>query len=170
MSAYLGFDCFVCFVCLCIYDLVFLFCCLFVCVFLWFGFLVAAGFLLFCRNGTSFPVLPHITSGEQRNSKATPLQIGSLEYQINHHPNAKNTANNLYSLLDAKGLWQPRQSFILAGFILSLPRPDPFGSEQPIHRERPVATQHPLRNCVDHLAAPSHIYATLRVETGQQQS
>ena len=49
---------------------------LFVCVFLWFGFLVAAGFLLFCRNST-FPVFPHITSCEQRNSKATPLQIGS---------------------------------------------------------------------------------------------
>jgi len=26
---------------------------------------------------------------------------------------------------------------------------------------------HPLRNCVDHLAAPSHIYATPRVEPGQ---
>jgi len=38
------------------------------------------------------------------------------------------------------------------------------------HRERPVATQHPLRNCVDHLAAPSHTCATWRVETGQQQS
>ena len=25
----------------------------------------------------------------------------------------------------------------------------------------------PLRNCVDHLAAPSHIYAPPRVETGQ---
>jgi len=56
---------------------------------------------------------------------------------------------NLWSLQDAKGLWQPRQSSILAGFILSLPRPDLCGSEQPIHRERPVATQHPLRNCVD---------------------
>jgi len=44
------------------------------------------------------------SSIEQRNSKATPLQIGSQEYQINHHPNAKNTANNLQSLLDAKGL------------------------------------------------------------------
>ena len=61
----------------------------FVCVFLWFVFLVAAGFLLFCRNSTSFPVFPHITSGEQRNSKATFLQIRSQEYQINHHPNAK---------------------------------------------------------------------------------
>ena len=62
---------------------------------------------------------------------------------------------------------QPGQSFILAGFIISLPRPGPCGSEQPIHRERPVATQNPLRNCVDHLAAPSHIYAPPRVETGQ---
>ena len=161
MSAYLGFDCFVC-LCIMIWFPCFVFC-----VFLCFGFLVAAGFLLFCKNSTSFPVFPHITSGEQRNSKATPLQIGSQEYQINHHPNAKNTANNLQSLLDAKRLWQPRQSFILTGFILSLPRPDPCVSEQPIHRERPVATQHPLRNCVDHLAAPSHIHAPPRVETGQ---
>ena len=52
-------------------------------------------------------------------------------------------------------------------FILSLPHPDLCGSEQPIHRERPVATQHPLCNCVDHLAAPSHIYSTPRVQTGQ---
>ena len=65
------------------------FSCFVVCVFLCFGFLVAAGFLLFCRNSTSFPVSPHITSGEQRNSKATPLHIRSQEYQINHHPNAK---------------------------------------------------------------------------------
>ena len=41
---------------------------------------------------------------------------------------------------------------------------------QPIIREKPVATQQPLRNCVGHLAAPSHMYATPRVETGQQQS
>jgi len=26
-----------------------------------------------------------------------------------------------------------------------------------LHLERPVATQRPLCNCVDHLAAPSHI-------------
>jgi len=97
---------------------------------------------------TPQPWFPLITSGEQRNSKATCLQIGSQEYHINHHPNTKNTANNLLSLLDAKALWQPGQSFILAGFILSLPGPDPCGSEQPIQRERPVATQHPLRNCV----------------------
>ena len=41
------------------------------------------------------------------------------------------------------GLWQPGQSFTLAGFTLSLPLPDPWGSEQPIHRERPVATHAP---------------------------
>jgi len=33
--------------------------------------------------------------------------------------------------------------------------------------ERPVATQHSLRTCVDHLAALSHVYATTRVETRQ---
>ena len=59
------------------------------------------------------------------------------------------------------------QSPPLLTLILSLLRSGPCGSEQPIHRERPVATQHPLRNCVDHLAAPSHIYAPPRVETGQ---
>jgi len=55
-----------------------------------------------------------------------------------------------------KGL--PGQSFIFAGFILPLPRPDSQGSEHMIHRERPVATQHSLRNCVDRLAALSHAY------------
>jgi len=79
VSAYLGFDCFVC---LCIYDLVFLF----VCVFLWFGFLVGAGFLLFCRNSTSFPVLPHVTSGERGSSRATSLQIGS---RVPNQPSSK---------------------------------------------------------------------------------
>ena len=57
------------------------------------------------------------------------------------------------------------QSPPLLTLILSLLRSGPCGSEQPIHRERPVATQHTLRNCVDHLAAPSHIYATPRVVT-----
>ena len=134
-----------------------------------FGFLVAAGFLLFCTNSTSFSVFPHITSGEQRNSKATSLQIGSQEYQINHHPNAKKHCKEFVELASCERVMttEPGQSFILAGFILSLPRPGPCRSEQPIHRERPVATQHPLRNCVDHLTAPSHIYAPPRVETGQ---
>jgi len=52
-----------------------------------------------------------------------------------------------------------------AEIFLSLPRPDPWGSEHLIHRERP--TQHSLRNGVDRLAAHSHAYATPQVETGQ---
>jgi len=32
--------------------------------------------------------------------------------------------------LDAKGLWKPGQSFILAGFTLSMPRSAPCGTEQ----------------------------------------
>jgi len=53
--------------------------------------------VFFCFAGTArhFSVFPHITSGEQRNSKAASLQIVFQEYQIKHHPNAKNTANNL---------------------------------------------------------------------------
>jgi len=66
----------------------------------------------------------------------------------------------------AKRLWKPGQSFILAGFILSLPRPDPCGSEHLFHRERPVATQHSLRNCVDHLAALSHTGYPIRCKFG----
>jgi len=70
----------------------------------------------------------------------------------------------MLAALDASSSCQIRKgydnpvSFILAGFLLSLLRPDPWGSEHLIHRERPVATQHSLRNCVDHLAALSHAY------------
>jgi len=45
--------------------------------------------VLFCFAGTArhFSAFPHITSGEQRNSKATSLQIGFQEYKTNLHPN-----------------------------------------------------------------------------------
>jgi len=36
----------------------------------------------------------------------------------------------------------------------------------PFHRERPVVTQHSLRNCVDHLAALSHTGYTIRCKFG----
>jgi len=52
--------------------------------------------------------------------------------------------------LDAKGLWKPGQSFILAGFTLSLPRSAPCGTEQTtIDTGCDPAL---LRNCVDHPA------------------
>jgi len=84
-----------------------LFCFLFVC--LWFGLLVSlfvccfcglvflSLLVFFCFAGTTrhFPIFPHITSGEQRNSKATSLQIGFQEYQTNHHPNTKNTLQTI---------------------------------------------------------------------------
>ena len=44
------------------------------------------------------------------------------------------------------------------------PRSDPQGYEDLTHRERPVATQRSLCNCVDLLAALSHVYATLQFE------
>ena len=112
VSAYLGFDCFVC---------VFMIwlSCFVVCVFLCFGFLVAAGFLLFCRNSTSFPASPRITSGEQRNSKTTPLQTGSQEYQINHHPNAKTLQTISRACQMRKGYDNPgRVSFQLGLYFL----------------------------------------------------
>jgi len=37
--------------------------------------------------------------------------------------------------------------------MLSLPCLDPCRSEHLIHQERPVVTQHSLRNCIDHRAA-----------------
>ena len=52
--------------------------------------------------------------------------------------------------LDAKGLWKPGQSFILAGFTLSLPRSAPCGTEQTtIDTGCDPALP---RNCVDHPA------------------
>ena len=52
--------------------------------------------------------------------------------------------------LDAKGLWKPGQSFILAGFTLSLPRSDPCGTQQTtIDTGSDPALP---RNCVDHPA------------------
>ena len=104
MSAYLGYDCFVC---------VFMiwFSCFVVSVFLCFGFLVAAGFLLFCRNSTSFPVFTHIPSGEQRNSKSTPLQIESREYQINHHPNAEKHYKQFVELARCERVMATQEEF-----------------------------------------------------------
>ena len=52
--------------------------------------------------------------------------------------------------LDAKGLWKPGQSFILAGFTLSLPCSAPCGTEQTtIDTGCDPALP---RNCVDHQA------------------
>ena len=165
MSAYLGFDCFVCVfmiwfscfvVCLCIFVFWFSCCC-------WFSFVLQEQH-----------VFPSISTYNFRRTKK--FEGNTSTDWISRVPNqpsskCKKHCKQLVELARCeKGLWQPGQSFILAGFILSLPRPGPWGSEQPIHRQRPVATQHPLCNCVDHLAAPSHIYAPPRVETGQQQS
>jgi len=52
--------------------------------------------------------------------------------------------------LDAKGLWKPGKSFILAGFTLSLPRSAPCGTEQKtINTGCDPALP---RNCVDYPA------------------
>ena len=52
--------------------------------------------------------------------------------------------------LDAKGLWKPRESFILAGFTLSLPCSAPCGTGQ---TTIDIGCDPALpRNCVDHPA------------------
>ena len=116
-------------------------------------FFVAAGVHLLCRSARR---IRWTTSGEQRSSTAT-----SRTYLIprvsNHPPHVKICCKHLLNVLDAKGLWQPGQSFISAGFKLSLPRPDPCESQHLSQRQRSAATQHSLRNCVDHLAALSHV-------------
>jgi len=52
--------------------------------------------------------------------------------------------------LDAKGLWKLGQSFILAGFTLTLPRSAPCGTEQTTI-DTGCDPAFP-RNCVDHQA------------------
>jgi len=62
--------------------------------------------------------------------------------------------------LDAKGLWKPRQSFILAGFTLSLPCSAPCETEQTtIHTGCNPALP---RNCVDHPAACNLFKTTIQ--------
>jgi len=55
--------------------------------------------------------------------------------------------------LDAKGLWKPGQSFILAGFTLSLQRSAPCRTEQ-TKIDTGCDPAHP-RNCVDQQTATS---------------
>jgi len=97
----------------------------------------------------------HLYRLDSKSTKSTIIQMQKIH------------CKQFLELARCERVMTTRAEFHFSWLILSLPRPNPCGSEQPIHRERPVATQHPLRNCVDHLAAPSHAHATPRVETGQ---
>ena len=64
--------------------------------------------------------------------------------------------------LDAKGLWKPKQSFILAAFTISLPRSAPCGTEQTtIDTGCDPALP---RSCVDH-PADCNLFKTTTLRT-----
>ena len=66
--------------------------------------------------------------------------------------------------LDAKGLWKPGQSFILAGFTLSLPCSAPCGTEQ---TTMDTGCDPALpRNCVDH-PADCNLFKTITLLNSQ---
>ena len=105
--------------CVCLPILIVLF---FVCVFMIWFFLFCCCFcdlvflsllVFFCFAGTTrhFPVFPHTISGEQRNSKATSLQIGFQEYQTNHHPNAKMHCKQFVELARCERVMTTRAEF-----------------------------------------------------------
>jgi len=137
-----------------------------VCVIVWLVFCVAAGVLLFCRSSALDSAdhfwwkakFEHGTFWIPDPRSSQPLHSNNMMAALDDSSSFYNRYNNSRACQIRKGLWQTGQSFILAGFILSLPRPDPCGFEHLIHRERPVATHQPLRNCFDHLAPFSHLY------------
>ena len=119
-------------------------CFVFVCVFVirWFGFLVAAGLLYIATRRFSW-----ITS-RQCKSNVTSQHTWSEELPA---VIPKTQLQTFLGRARCKKLWHPgRVSFYLV--YTFLPRPGPCGSEHFNFRERPVATQHSLRNCVENLA------------------
>ena len=69
-----------------------------------------------------------------------------LRYQVT-------SANICRACQMRKGYDNPGRVSFQLGLYFLCHAPDPYGSEHLFHRERPVASQHSLRNCVDHLAA-----------------
>jgi len=58
-----------------------------------------------------------------------------------------------------------RAEFNFSWFYTFSDTPRSLRSEHLLQQERPIATQHSLRNCADPLAALFYTYATPRVET-----
>ena len=136
-------------------------------VFVWIGFACFVSWLRICN--LDFLLLQeqhavHITSYGLLliNNGIWMLHVKTYLIPIvsNHHPHAKNCCKHLLSLLDAKGLLQPRQSLILAGFMLSPPCPDPYRSEHLTQQQRPVATQHSAQLCWSSGSSFPHICNT----------
>ena len=68
-------------------------------------------------------------------------------------PHSTTAANICRACQMRKGYDNPGRVSFQLGLYFLCHAPDPYGSEHLFHRERPVASQHSLRNCVDHLAA-----------------
>ena len=150
--------------CLCIYDLVFLFCCL--CIFA-FWFSPCCWFSFVLQEQHVFPSIPTYHFWRTKKFKGNTSTDWIPRVPNQPSSKCKKHCKQFVELARCARVMTTQAEFHLSRVYTSLPRPGHWGSEQPIHWERPVATQHPLRNCVDHLAAPSHIYAPPRVETGQ---
>ena len=111
--------------------------------------------------------LPRLTNKEIR--KATPLQIGSQEYQINHHPNAKKHCEQFVELARCERVMttQAEFHFSWAYTFSATPRSLRIWATHP-PRETGCDPAPPAQlNCVAHLprllwvlAAPSHILCT----------
>jgi len=71
-------------------------------------------------------MFPHLTSGEQRNSKATSLQTGFQEYQTNHHPNAKKHCKQFVELASCERVMTTRAEFHFSWVYTFSARPRSF--------------------------------------------
>ena len=162
MSAYLGFDCFVCVfiiwfscfvVCLCIFVSWFSHCC-------WFSFVL--------QEQHVFPSIPtyHFWWTKKFEGNTSTDLIPRVPNQPSS--NCKKHCKHFVELARCERVMTTQAEFHFSWLYTfsATPRSLRIWATHP-PRERPLATQHLLRNCVDHLAAPSHIYAPPRVETGQ---
>ena len=162
MSVYLGLI--VLFVCLWFGFLVLLF----VCVFLWFGFLVAAGFVL--QEQHVFPIIP--TYHFWRTKKFEGNTSTDWIPRVPNQPSSKckKHCKQFLELARCERFMTTQAEFRFSWVYTFSDTPRSlwiWATHPPRETSCELATQHPLHNCVDHLAAPSHIYAPPRVETGQ---
>ena len=161
MSAYLGFDCFACVrmicfscfvVCLCIFVIWFSRCC-------WFSFVL--------QEHHVFPSIPtcHFWRTKEFEGSISTDWIPRVPNQPSS--NCKKHCKHFVELARCERVMTTQAEFHFSWLYTfsATPRSLRIWATHP-PRETSCDPA-PLRNCVDHLAAPSHIYAPPRVETGQ---
>ena len=119
----------------------------------------------FCLAGTTR--FPKTTAGEKWNLNTASMQIWFQEHQTNRYLHAKIHCKQFVELTRYVRV-MGRVSFFSYVYTFSA-----MCTSLRIWAPHPpkVGTQHPMRNCVGHLAALSHVYATPSwLETGQEQS